>query len=270
MFGGYQSYIDAAARRRRYWEPFQRVPRPLRRALGRSVIGAVATAPAAGASTPQYVARRGRRAAAVLGRRDRLAGRHQGRRAAPTAHLRPDAYDDRRASSGATAERERPGADLLQKMTYLELKLRLAELLLMRVDKMTMATSVEARVPFLDHELVAVRDRAARALQGPRRRRQAPAQDARSTGSSITTSCGGASRASARRSRSGSAPSWARRPSARSAARRWPSAALIDYDHVDELWAAHRAGQEWSFQLWNLYNVSAWYDHWVAGRELVA
>ena len=39
-------------------------------------------------------------------------------------------------------------------MTYLELKLRLAELLLMRVDKMTMATSVEARVPFLDHELV--------------------------------------------------------------------------------------------------------------------
>jgi asparagine synthetase B (glutamine-hydrolysing) len=45
---------------------------------------------------------------------------------------------------------------------------------------------------------------------------------------------------------------------------------LIDYDHVDELWAAHRGGQEWSFQLWNLYNVSAWYDHWVAGRELVA
>src|SRR5699024_3581269 len=52
------------------------------------------------------------------------------------------------------AERERPGADLRQKMTYLELKQRLAELLLMRVDKMTMATSVEARVPFLDHELV--------------------------------------------------------------------------------------------------------------------
>ena len=39
-------------------------------------------------------------------------------------------------------------------MTYLELKNRLAELLLMRVDKMTMANSVEARVPFLDHDLV--------------------------------------------------------------------------------------------------------------------
>ena len=52
------------------------------------------------------------------------------------------------------AERHSPGADLLQQMTYVELKQRLAELLLMRVDKMTMATSVEARVPFLDHELV--------------------------------------------------------------------------------------------------------------------
>src|SRR3954453_14189157 len=52
------------------------------------------------------------------------------------------------------AGRERADADLFQRMTYLELKQRLAELLLMRVDKMTMATSVEARVPFLDHELV--------------------------------------------------------------------------------------------------------------------
>src|SRR5260370_15454135 len=39
-------------------------------------------------------------------------------------------------------------------MTYLELKLRVPELLLMRVDKITMATSVEARVPFLDHHLI--------------------------------------------------------------------------------------------------------------------
>lgn len=44
--------------------------------------------------------------------------------------------------------------DFLTSMIYLELKQRLPELLLMRVDKMTMATSVEARVPFLDHLLV--------------------------------------------------------------------------------------------------------------------
>jgi asparagine synthase (glutamine-hydrolysing) len=44
--------------------------------------------------------------------------------------------------------------DPLNWMTFVDLKLRLPELLLMRVDKMTMATSVEARVPFLDHKLV--------------------------------------------------------------------------------------------------------------------
>src|SRR5688500_19596125 len=47
-------------------------------------------------------------------------------------------------------ERERPESDFLMRMTYLELKLRLPELLLMRVDKITMATSVEARVQFFD------------------------------------------------------------------------------------------------------------------------
>jgi asparagine synthase (glutamine-hydrolysing) len=46
--------------------------------------------------------------------------------------------------------------DYLAWMGYLDLRLRLPELLLMRVDKMTMATSVEARVPYLDHEFVAL------------------------------------------------------------------------------------------------------------------
>ena len=54
-------------------------------------------------------------------------------------------------------------ADFLQKahdtshinwMSYLDLRLRLPELLLMRVDKMTMGVGLEARVPFLDHQFV--------------------------------------------------------------------------------------------------------------------
>ena len=42
---------------------------------------------------------------------------------------------------------------------------------------------------------------------------------------------------------------------------------LLDYEAIDGLWRAHRAGRgDWAFQLWNIYNVSAWHDHWVAGR----
>jgi len=42
----------------------------------------------------------------------------------------------------------------LQWMTYLDLNMRLPELLLMRVDKMSMGVGLEARVPFLDHKFV--------------------------------------------------------------------------------------------------------------------
>lgn len=48
-----------------------------------------------------------------------------------------------------------PGADPLFRMIQVELKNRLPELLLMRVDKMSMANSIETRVPYLDEDLVA-------------------------------------------------------------------------------------------------------------------
>jgi asparagine synthase (glutamine-hydrolysing) len=41
-----------------------------------------------------------------------------------------------------------------QELLFLELNLRLPELLLMRTDRMSMAHSVEVRVPFLDHRLI--------------------------------------------------------------------------------------------------------------------
>jgi asparagine synthase (glutamine-hydrolysing) len=44
--------------------------------------------------------------------------------------------------------------DIINWMAYMDLNLRLPELLLMRVDKMSMGVSLEARVPFLDHNLV--------------------------------------------------------------------------------------------------------------------
>ncbi len=73
--------------------------------------------------------------------------------------LAPGLSGDRRReeivrSLYAEVDAARPGADFATRAGYLELMYRLPELLLMRVDKMTMATSVEGRVPFLDHRLV--------------------------------------------------------------------------------------------------------------------
>jgi asparagine synthase (glutamine-hydrolysing) len=48
----------------------------------------------------------------------------------------------------------KPRSNILNDLIYLENKTTLPNNLLMKVDKMTMAASVEARVPFLDHSLV--------------------------------------------------------------------------------------------------------------------
>lgn len=47
-----------------------------------------------------------------------------------------------------------PESDYLQRILFVELTERLPEILLMRVDKIGMAHSIEARVPFLDHRLI--------------------------------------------------------------------------------------------------------------------
>lgn len=47
-----------------------------------------------------------------------------------------------------------PQADFHQKTAFLELKNRIPDLLLTRADNMGMASGIEARVPFLDHQLI--------------------------------------------------------------------------------------------------------------------
>ena len=46
---------------------------------------------------------------------------------------------------------------------------------------------------------------------------------------------------------------------------------VLDRGAVADLLASHRSGRaERSFQLWNVLNLSAWFDHWIAQREPVA
>jgi asparagine synthase (glutamine-hydrolysing) len=71
----------------------------------------------------------------------------------PADYLEPDSFNVIR-SFLKPFDAAYPSSDVLTRMIYNEFKLRLPELLLMRVDKIGMSTSIEARVPFLDHHLV--------------------------------------------------------------------------------------------------------------------
>jgi asparagine synthase (glutamine-hydrolysing) len=266
LFHGYDKYINAARFYRRFWEPFQRVPEPLRRGTGRAVtnvarrvgrgeVHAIQVAEAASGRLPFW-------GGAVC-----YEGAIKDRVIAKNGRVPPDSYEIVRRFWDA-AERERPGADLLQKMTYLELKQRLAELLLMRVDKMTMATSVEARVPFLDHELVEF----AMALPPNMKVRDGIGKYLlkKTVARSLLPE-----HLVYRKKQGFGAPvaEWFRGELGHRAQRQIKGSALaerqlLDYEEIDRMWEAHRRGPvNWGFHLWNLYNVSAWYDYWVAGRS---
>ena len=262
IFHGYQGYIDAVRFRQRYWEPFRRMPRPLRRAAARTIQSA-SRRTGKGAFHAAYAAD------AAAGRQPFWGGAiaWQGDlKDQLTTNGHGDSYDivDRIWSE---AERQRPNADLLQKMTYLELKNRLAELLLMRVDKMLMATSVEGREPFLDHHLVEF----AMALPPDQKVRHGVGKHIlkRAVEDLLPHDL------IYRQKQGFGAPvsEWFRGELGERAQREIRNSSLaerglLDYDRIDELWNAHRGGANWSFQLWNLYNVSAWHDYWIAGRAI--
>jgi asparagine synthase (glutamine-hydrolysing) len=68
--------------------------------------------------------------------------------------LTPEALDQSGdAYAGSMAAWERSSGDLLHRLLYADINSYLIELL-MKQDQMSMAASIESRVPFLDHELV--------------------------------------------------------------------------------------------------------------------
>ena len=160
-------------------------------------------------------------------------------------------------------ETERPQSDFLARMTYLELKLRLPELLLMRVDKITMATSVEARVPFLDHHLVEY------ALALPRSLKVAGMSGKHILKRSLEEilphdllyerkrGFGAPVREWFREGLSG----WLDEHLMNSTMRRRD---LLDYNFVGRMLDEHRRKtKDWGFHLWALLNLSLWYERWI-------
>src|SRR5262245_12577656 len=162
---------------------------------------------------------------------------------------------------------EKAAADQLLQMIYQELKLRLPELLLMRVDKMTMAASVEARVPYLDHELVEFAMSIPSALKYHKGETKYILK--RALQGVISN------RVLHREKKGFGVPleEWMRGPFGRFVEENIMNSSLrqrelFDYEFVNHLISEHQAGrQNYSFFLWTLLNLSLWYERWIEGRS---
>ena len=156
-----------------------------------------------------------------------------------------------------------PGCDYFQIMAYIEFCIRLPELLLMRVDKITMSHSIEARVPFLDHRLVeltqtlrcdqrlhdkthkgllkwALEDTLPKSiLNKPKRGFGAPMSE------------------------------WLRGGFGDSVRNKIMNSTLIERfgfnkEFIDILFKAHKSNTtDYASHIWSLYNLTAWYDKWI-------
>ncbi len=160
-------------------------------------------------------------------------------------------------------ESERPASDMLSRMTYLELKLRLPELLLMRVDKITMATSVEARVPFLDHHLVEY------AMGIPRELKVNGKTGKHILKRALESILPHDLLYSKKRGFGAPIREWFRTGLGTEYSERLLNSPIWKRDYfnrvfVEQMLIEHRSGRsDWSFHLWALLNLSLWYEHWI-------
>jgi asparagine synthase (glutamine-hydrolysing) len=158
---------------------------------------------------------------------------------------------------------ERPESDFAARMTYLELKLRLPELLLMRVDKITMATSVEARVPFLDHHLIEY------AMGLPRELKVKGATGKHILKRALESVLPNDVLYKPKRGFGAPAREWFRGPNGDDLVQLLMNSTIrkrgfFDYKFIEQLIDEHRREQrDWSGNLWCLLNLSVWYDRWI-------
>ncbi|MHC8509944.1 MAG: asparagine synthase (glutamine-hydrolyzing) [Rhodospirillales bacterium] len=155
-------------------------------------------------------------------------------------------------------------ADELMRMIHTEFRLRLPELLLMRVDKITMSTSVEARVPFLDHDLIDL------TMDIPAAARAGGLQTKRLLKRAFKDLVPEDILNRPKMGFGAPAAEWLRGPFGHDAEAQILSSELtregpLNGDYIRARFADHRAGKaDNALHLWVLFNLAAWHDHWIA------
>jgi asparagine synthase (glutamine-hydrolysing) len=184
----------------------------------------------------------------------------------PAAYLKADTFNVVHSFNRVMDARS-PGHDILARMTYNEFKLRLPELLLMRVDKIGMSVSLEARVPFLDHKLVEFS-------------MDIPMDD---------KVHGGVAKYLLKKAVEGIIPDeiiyrkkmgfgapmsdWLRGDFGRQVESSIMASTIFERGflnraYIQGLIDAHRSGRvDRSLYIWTLFNLVAWYDYWIAGAR---
>ena len=284
QFCGYDSYMMYLRLYEKYWCPYRRfVPRPLRRAAGLAARGAVRVRPSLAPFGDIFER-------AALDREPFWTGAHVfwdiiKRDVVGSAGFAPSAELSAAAAQGLVDpsylvpdsfnvvrsflepfDRQFPGRDQLTRMIYNEFRLRLPELLLMRVDKIGMSKSIEARVPFLDHELVEF------TMDIPQRfkvRSGEPKYLLKKAVEGLIPN-----EIIYRKKMGFGAPmsqwlrgDFGRRVESVLAASRLTAAGYLHGSFVQRLCREHRSGRsDHSLYIWSLFNLAAWFDYWVDGR----
>jgi asparagine synthase (glutamine-hydrolysing) len=288
QFCGYASYMGYLELHRKYWTPFRTMlPKFAQRGLARAAGVAASARP----SLEVYadIVDRGARdrehfwtGATVfwdimkrqLVRPGMFSGSASPRPLAsggllPASYFEPDSFNVVR-SFLEPFDAAYPDCDVLTRMIYNEFKLRLPELLLMRVDKIGMSVSLEPRVPFLDHRLVEF------TMDIPM----------------SWKTRGGTAKYVLKKAAEGLLPheiiyrkkmgfaapmsNWLQNGFGHYVERSILSSGLMDTGYfnagyIRRLFADHRSGRrENAVYIWTLFNLIAWYGYWIEGKEVRA
>ena len=266
LFAGYPRYVRYARVHDGHWRRFGRLARPLRRAaaaVAQGTLGRVDGAreildlfDRAARSEPIFVS-----GAIVNWDHEKARLLSPDYRARLGEALRSTELARRNFAEYTAAA---PNPDILSAMAYQDLAIRLPELLLQRVDRMTMLNSVEARVPFLDHRIVEMAFQMPpgfKVANGVGKRIAKQAARGLVPGEFITRRKVGFDVPLSQWLREAPLHEWARHTLFDSRIHRRN---LFHLPRVRELFERHAAGRiDAGFRLWNLINLCAWYDCWI-------